>query len=110
MASIYYIDGGQAREFKSRDIFDSYGFKLKQIRAITARQLKPYPAGSPMLYPDGTLVKGKGATIYIMSAGKKRPIKSGKDLDALLYNRKRIKVISDTDLNKLATGPEVKVL
>ncbi len=110
LASVYYIEGGQAREFKTRDIFDRYGFKLKNVRAITASQLKAFPVGTVMPYPDGTLLKGKGATIYIISEGKKRPVKSGKDLDALLYNRKRIKAISDADLNKLPSGAEVKVI
>lgn len=110
LASVYYIEGGQAREFKTRDIFDRHGLKLKNVRVITASQLKTFPAGGAMDYPDGTLLQGKGTAVYIVSDGKKRAIKSGKDLDALLYNRKRIKVISDTDLNKLPTGVEIKII
>jgi len=110
LSPVYYIDNGEAREFPNRDIFNSYALKLKRIRAITSKELKTFAIAKPMPYPDGALLKGSKSTVYVISNGKKQAFYSGLDFDALLYNRKRIKRVTDSILAGFENASQIRLV
>lgn len=109
MTPVYYIENGQAREISNRDILNSHGFKLKQVRAITPADLKSFVLAEPMSYPDGTLIKGNKPAVYIISDGKKRAFTSQVDFNALFYSNKRIRKVSDEFLEQIVTGVPISL-
>ena len=70
-AKVYQIETGSARLVPNVDILKANKLDKKPIRAITAKEFKQFTPGSEVFYPDGTLVKGSGSGIYIITDGKK---------------------------------------
>ncbi len=109
-APVYYVTSGTVREFPNNNIFLSHALKLKRIRAISKAELSALTRGEAMTYADGTLLKGKAAAVYIISDGQKRPIKSAADFTALLFDWKKIKLVSDTLLSQITTAGEIRLV
>jgi|GEM_PF-2683266 len=109
-ANYYYIESAAARRIPSSDIFFSRGFKSQRVRSITAAQFKQFSFGSELGYPDGTLIKGSSSAVYILANGKKRAFTSGADLDGLLYNRKRIRKVTDSFLAQIENASPIRLV
>lgn len=109
-AKIYQIETGSARLVPNVDVLQANKLDKKPIRNITAKEFKQFTAATDLFYPDGTLVKGStGSAVYIISDGRKRAFASGADFDALLYNRKQIKVVADKALAAIESVSPIKL-
>lgn len=101
--TIYLITAAERRGFPSAEVFLSHGYKFED--AMPIRQMDfTKTEGAPLIYRDGTLVKGSGATVYIISEGVKRPFISGDVFRALGYSFGN--VVTDTGgvLDGIRTG------
>src|SRR3989338_6441769 len=75
--TIWYLENGTRRGFPSVTVLESHGFNLSQV--VTANtDDNALPAGSVMVYADGTLVKGPSdPLVYLVANGQKRGFVSG---------------------------------
>lgn len=100
-SAVYFVENQKARLIPSEDIFKEHAFKFKNVRTITAVKLAEIGAGANMTYPDGTLIKGNNSAVYVISDGRKRPIVSGSDFEALLYNWDNIRFVPEDMLSQI---------
>jgi len=82
--AVYQIDNGQNRFFANMKMVDSWG-RSQDIVTISDDELNGYPAGSPMAYREGTLLKGASPAVYFLEAGKLRLFPSAAEFEAFGY-------------------------
>src|SRR3989338_4101236 len=56
--TVYKVEDGYWRPFRSESVFRSHGYDFSQVRLATADDLQYKKDGWVMVYRDGTLVKG----------------------------------------------------
>lgn len=71
---VFYVEDGIKNPIYSREIL-TVNFFDKPILPANKDELASYSTGSPVLFPDGTLVGINGqATIFLISEGQQRPL------------------------------------
>lgn len=108
-SSVYYVDGSTLRVFPSSSIFSENGFSFKQVRTVQQSFTSEYAIGNPMVYPDGTLIKGDSPAVYVVSNGMRRPIVSAADFEALLYQWEDVLYAPDEVVSLLAIGSPIQL-
>jgi hypothetical protein len=104
-ATVFLIEGEQKRKFTSANLFDILEYKWNDILKISNEELSFYSIGSPLLYPDGNLIREKGgSTVWLIENKKKKEISSGQLLNHLNYCWTKIIEISQEELNAYPTG------
>ncbi len=63
-----------------------------------------------LVYPNGTLVKNDSPSVYVISDEKRKPIISGSDFEALLYDWGNIKWVSSIILSKIELSTEIRLV
>lgn len=76
----------------------------KLIFGLLAGGIFVLPVLAAVPVKDGTLLQGKGAQVYVLDAGRKRPIPET-DFSALGYQRAGIFKLSDAEIKKIPDGP-----
>lgn len=97
-SAVYMVEDGTVRPVLSASAFLANGLNWKDIESIDQEELDSYAVGEPLNYPDGTLVKGTGSTIYVIADGKKRPIGGPSVFARLGYKWNWVQKISDAEL------------
>ncbi len=106
-AAVYRIEDGQRRRIKSREMFIRNGFSFSNVVSVSPSEMSNYSDGADIVYPDGTLLKGTGAEIYVIEYGNKRLI-SPLSFVNLGYTLSNIITISDSDLtNNYPDGSDI---
>jgi hypothetical protein len=123
---LYKIRSGQRREIIDPGILTVLGFKLEDVVSVPPQQLASIPELAPIKdlndiselslarYVDGTLVKGSGAAVYLISDNKRRLVPNAHTFEALGYKWEDVQQISDRELAQipaslpLATKVEAK--
>ena len=105
--TVYMIEDETKRPIPSPDVLKENNLSFSNIETISEEELESYAQGENLTYPDGTLIKGSGPGVYLISEGKKRPIKSAKALIRLGYQWKNIKKIADKELSSLEDGSSI---
>lgn len=73
---VYYVENGTKYPIYSREIMKAR-FSNKTIIPAGQGELETYPTGSPVKFPDGSLIGAVGKPdIYLISEGQRRPIVS----------------------------------
>jgi len=106
-AGVYQVKGGKLKSVQSKEVFETHKFKWENVLEVTREQKNKLLVGEKLSYPDGTLVKGEGAGIYLIDQGEKRPIKSADDFQSLNYEWSQIKAISAKEINALSVGKKL---
>jgi|GEM_PF-4547155 hypothetical protein len=96
--TIYMYLDGQLRPFSTLAVFKAKGLKFADIQTISADQLAALAVGPAIGYPDGTLIKGNGKTIYIVSGSGKLSIPSMIVFKKMKFSLKNVVHLSDADL------------
>lgn len=74
---IYFLESGKRRKIISIDLFENLGYKWNDVILIDPDEIKDYPIGKNMIYPDGTLVKRDGfPIIFRIENGKRKEFTS----------------------------------
>lgn len=107
--AILFVDSEGIRH----DIWDKQillaQFGSQSAIPATSEEIQAYSAGSPLTFPDGTLVTAKGnPAVYVIANGKKRPFKSKSDFDALGYKWDLIRTTTAAVLKLHPTGTPIK--
>ncbi|MDD3007072.1 MAG: N-acetylmuramoyl-L-alanine amidase [Candidatus Pacebacteria bacterium] len=73
-SALYVISGGYKTKFASREDLPST-YRDREVKCISASQLKAYPYKDSKVLPDGTLIQQSGeGMVYYLEKGKKRPL------------------------------------
>lgn len=107
--AVYYVENNTARVIPSADIFIQRAFQFKNVRTISAEKFDVLARGANITYPDGTLVKGDGPAVYVISNGMKRPIYSGSDFEALFYRWDDIREIPESLLADMPLASPIRL-
>lgn len=75
--AIYLLEGGEKRKITSAVLFEKRGYKWNDIISLGSEEIKDYPDGKIMTYPDGTLIKREGfPVVYKIEGGKRKEFTS----------------------------------
>lgn len=107
-ATVYMAVNNEIRPFTAEAVFKAKGLKFANIQTVTADDLGAATVGKPVGYPDGTLIKGSGPTVYVVSGDTKEGIPSMTVFNKKKYSQKKIVKISDADLADYADGTVVQ--
>ncbi|MCK4919131.1 MAG: hypothetical protein KAS01_01975, partial [Candidatus Pacebacteria bacterium] len=61
--NVYFLESGKKRKIISANLLKKLGYDWSDIISINPSEMKDYPDGKTMIYPDGTLVKREGFPI-----------------------------------------------
>lgn len=87
---VYYVQQGIKHPILERAVL-SMNFPYQKILKKTQKKLARFKTGDPVVFVDGTLVRGTGSsTVYAISHGQKRPFISEDVFIALGYQKERI--------------------
>lgn len=107
---VYLLDmeGGikTKRHIINLEVFYLY-FRWQDVVMIDDLEMSSYNPGSDYRFQDGTLLKGTGPEIYLISYGKKRHISSLEAYAARGYNSNQFIVVSDSELTNYTTGEDL---
>lgn len=87
---VYVIYGERKRAFWSREVFDAFGYTSNDVIQVDKSTADGYKTLSPVKYPDGTLIKSPGGTVYIIDHGIRRGFASREVFDHLGYTFKQV--------------------
>ena len=98
--TIFLISTSERRGFPSAAVYFSHGYKFSDAVTATAEDLAQ-PAGSPLNYRDGALIKGQAATVYLISGATKHPFSSAEAFLGLGYSFSNVLSESGSILDQL---------
>lgn len=110
---VYIISAGYRRLIPNTGTFDALGYRWEDVQAIPDQELaaipelQPLSAKNDLTFKDGTLIKGSGTAVYVISIGRRRLIPDPQTFDALGYKWDQVKQIFDEQLNAI---PQMKPL
>ena len=102
--TVYLVSGGKFRPISSSQIFLARGFNFSDIQSIKSDLLTSNNLGQVLGYPDGTLIRGSGPTVYLVFGDAKVGIPSMAMLNKLKLSPEKIVSVSDVDLNNYDDG------
>lgn len=102
--TIYLVSGGQLQPFTSAITFNLRGKHFKDVKTISQDQFSQLTVGAPVTVPDGTVVKGSGKTVFLVSNGQLLGIPNPQVLQKHGKSFKDIVQINDGDLQQLPHG------
>ena len=111
-AGVYVMENGRRRLINDPDVLVGCGYGWDAVRSISDAGLNSIPTGTtlsgppcPHLSPpSGSLIKGSGATIYVMQGGLKRRIADPTTFGANGFLWGNINRIPDSSLDDIPTG------
>ncbi|MBU4331984.1 hypothetical protein KKD19_00195 [Patescibacteria group bacterium] len=106
-SSVYMIEDEEARPILSEAVFEENDLDWNEIETISEDELEAYAEGEELNYPDGTLVKGSGGTVYVIADGQRRGFKTRQAFERLGYKFGNVRTIRDAELNKYSEDTAV---
>lgn len=111
-SKVYLISGGKKRLIPSPIFFEDMGYKWSSVIGAASSHLDLYTAGaevkSSKLHLNGTLVKAEGGnSVYLIEAGKKRPISSAAIFETNGYRWSEIVTVKRSELEMYSNGAAV---
>ncbi|HDQ15525.1 MAG TPA: hypothetical protein ENN45_00520 [Bacteroidetes bacterium] len=106
---VYYVKNGVKYPIWSKILMKLY-YADKKLTAVSPEELEQYPTGGAVKLQEGELVKAKDVpTVYVISAGLKRPIANAETFESLGYKWSNIITLDKKILNLHSTGAEVLI-
>jgi len=107
---IYYVENGIKYPLIAKEILKT-NFPGQKIISIHPKELDEYPKGEAVKFKDGILVKAIDSSIvYVISAGKKLPIKDEASFLSRGYQWNKIVETSQAALDLHPTGETLEAL
>lgn len=104
---VYFIENNKRRPILSEKIFNARKFNWSKIKTLSDRDLAVYSLGEPLLFPDGTLIKGPGPEVYLIENGKRRHISLPVLFDKLNLEWNKVLQVSQTELLAHPLGEKI---
>ena len=95
---VYLVANGELKPFTSAAVFHARGLKFINIQKVLASEIANMAMGTPVAYPDGSLIKGLGATVYVVVNGQKSGIPSLTVFKRLGLSFTKVIKLEDRDL------------
>lgn len=125
--AVYRVNAaGSLQPIISEEVFLAAGLSFSSVVEVEEGFLAAYPvsayitnadaayrgdaASMPRAIQDGALVKGDSSSVYAVSDGKKRPIVSAQDFEALLYKWENVRTVPQNELDAIPLGPALQIL
>ena len=95
--NVYFLESGKKRKINSENLLKKLGYGWGDIVSINPGEMKDYPDGKMMIYPNGTLIQREGfPIIFKIESGQRKEFTSavlfevmnGKYSDIVLLSRK----------------------
>jgi hypothetical protein len=102
--TVYLVANGQLKPFTSAAIFFAKGLKFTDVQTVSNSQLASVSMDAPVLYPDGSLIKGSDATVYIVTNGQKSGIPSLAVFQRLGLSFNNLALLNDMELASYPDG------
>ncbi|MEJ0021265.1 MAG: ice-binding family protein [Candidatus Doudnabacteria bacterium] len=102
--TVYLVVNGMLRPFSTATIFTARGLKFSDVQTISSDQFAAVSVGRIMGYPDGTLIKGSAATVYLVAGDAKMGIPSMAVFNRLGLSLGKIVKLSDSELGSYDDG------
>lgn len=75
--AVYILEAGKKRKITSAVLFEKREYKWNNIVSLNPEEIKDYPDGKIITYPDGTLIKRGGfSAVYRIEDGKRKEFTS----------------------------------
>ncbi len=101
---VWLIQNGQRRPFYSKTVF-LLSYKFKDVKEIDTNDLREYPIGSPMGFPNYSLVQSS-SDVFMLIDDAKRPI-SEKMFKNIGFRPEEIIQVEEADLNSYQLGKPI---
>lgn len=102
--SVYVVEGGKLREFKSAADLAKLGFNLNNVINLAKTDKNLYEIGLAVNYgPDGKLLASEN-TVYYIENGRKRGITSAALFESLGFSWKSIESVSQETMSSYLAG------
>lgn len=105
--AVYLIANGVVRPFANRAAFSSRGYTPNKIIAAAASDLSRYNMGSPIKFPNYTLMRASNKTIYLLVNDRKHKITSPEVFKKIGYIEDEIIDLTDVELAEYETGAAI---
>jgi len=102
--TVYLVDETYKYAFPSAEIFLSHGYHWQQVIKIAQEELEALPSARVLSFRDGTLLRGRGETTYVVEDGLRRPFISATDFEAMGYRWENVVEVADKQLDRMAVG------
>lgn len=103
---LYYVEAGRKYPVQAQAIAD-VNFPNMPITSVDAEALQKYASGFPVMFKEGTLVKGSDPMVFVISNKKKRHITSEEIFSRIGYQWTNIIFTTDKALDLHPTGDPV---
>ncbi len=104
---IYWVQDGVKHPIWSRELMRA-NFPGRHATKATAKGLAQYPTSSPLLFPDGQLVRSQNdPTVYLISNKQRRPFASEQAFTELGFKLQNVITTSEAALATHELGPVI---
>lgn len=106
--TVYIIEHGAKRPFTAAAVFEELGYRWQNVIQVPDQCLAAIKTGLPVassqVHPDGTLVRGETAAVYILQDGKRCLIPTVRIFQSWGYRWEQVVNISAQRLAQYPTG------
>ncbi len=75
--TVYLLENGRKKKILSLTLFKKRGYRWNDVISVSPDELRDYPDGGILTYPDGTLIKEKSdPVVYKVESGKRKEFTS----------------------------------
>lgn len=104
--NVYLIESSQKKWIGSPAFFKTR-YNWEKVLVVPQARVERYTNGNDLQFPDGSLIKGDGPSIYVLENNQKRWIESPEIFSGLGYRWENIINVSSTELDRYAQGSNV---
>ncbi|MBD3282563.1 MAG: hypothetical protein GF387_03065 [Candidatus Portnoybacteria bacterium] len=104
---IYLIQDNKRKAILSEQLFKLKGYNKNKIKEITDRNLAQYPITDPVMYPNGTLIKGPTPEVYLIQNNQRKHITSPTLFQNKGYKWEDILTVTEKELMAHPLGEKV---
>lgn len=97
-ATVYLVANGLLKPFTSAAIFHARGLKFSDVQTVSASLVANSVMDTAVIYPDGSLIKGSSATVYLIVNGQKSGITSLDSFKRLGLSFSNVVKLSDSEI------------
>lgn len=103
---IWLIENGQKRHFSNWSTFASR-FRLEQVISATQAEIDRYQTGSPIKFPEYSLVKTPENKIYLLVGKEKRPFANESVFKNFGFHPDEVESANENDLSSYTIGQTI---
>lgn len=103
---IWLINGGEKHKFASLAVFRSR-FDDSDVVTVQQSDLDSYPDGTPISFPNFSIVQGPDGSTYLLDGDSKRLIASTEVFRKLGFNPMELQDATADELAQYSDGPEI---